>query len=91
MQRPLLPPPRSAHTGLLHVEKPDWVAEFVTAAGQRFATDLAAGNVDGPRLLLRLFACLAGTAVLHAPDVLVLVERLVDVARGAASAGVQFG
>jgi hypothetical protein len=73
--------------GLLHGENPDWVTSFVAAAGQRFESELAAGQVDGPRLLLRLFACLSRASVLHHADVLGLLQRLVDVAAGLAAAG----
>eukprot|EP00775_Hariotina_reticulata_P013002 gene13002-13131_t len=73
--------------GLLHSENPDWVSSFVTVAGQRFASELAAGEVDGPRVLLRLFSCLTLTSVLHPADVLGLMERLLEVAQAHAAAG----
>eukprot|EP00878_Enallax_costatus_P027800 GHUV01029957.1.p1 GENE.GHUV01029957.1~~GHUV01029957.1.p1 ORF type:complete len:695 (+),score=274.57 GHUV01029957.1:1025-3109(+) len=73
--------------GLLHGENPDWVSSFIGAAGQRFERELQAGEVVGPRLLLRLFACLTHTSVLHSNDVLGLMERTVDVAMKQATAG----
>jgi len=73
--------------GLLHSETRDWVGSFVTVAGQRFASELAAGSVDRPRLLLRLFSCLTLTSVLHPADVLGLMERLTEVAQAHAAAG----
>jgi hypothetical protein len=81
----LLVPAFSA--GLLHGENPDWVTSFVAAAGQRFESELAAGQVDGPRLLLRLFACLSRASVLHHADVLGLLQRLVEAAASLAAAG----
>jgi hypothetical protein len=78
----LLVPP-----GLLHGESPDWVGSFVAAAGQRFEAELAAGQVDGPRLLLRLFACLSRACVLHHADVVGLMQRLVEVAHSLAASG----
>lgn len=63
------------------------MSSFVTVAGQRFASELAAGEVDGPRVLLRLFSCLTLTSVLHPADVLGLMERLLEVAQAHAAAG----
>jgi len=63
------------------------VTSFVTAAGQRFAAELAAGSLDRSRVLLRLFSCLTLTSVLHPADVLGLMERLTEVAAAAAAAG----
>jgi hypothetical protein len=77
----------TSRTGLLHSQDPDWVTSFVTAAGQRFAAELAAGSVDSSRVLLRLFSCLTLTSVLHPADVLGLMERLTEVAAAAAAAG----
>lgn len=76
-----------AAPGLLHSENPDWVGEFIAAGGRRFEAELAAGDVDGPRLLLRFFACLSLTKVLHHADVLGLLQRLVEVAQQHAAAG----
>ncbi|KAF6253367.1 armadillo-type protein [Scenedesmus sp. NREL 46B-D3] len=73
--------------GLLHGENPDWVNGFVAAAGQRFESELAAGRVDGPRLLLRLFACLSRASVLHHADVVGLLQRLLEAAHSLATAG----
>jgi hypothetical protein len=73
--------------GLLHGENPDWVGSFVAAAGQRFEVELAAGQADGPRLLLRLFACLSRASVLHHADVVGLLQRLVEMAHSLAVAG----
>jgi hypothetical protein len=78
----LLAPP-----GLLHADNPDWVSSFVAAAGQRFEAELAAGQVDAPRLLLRLFACLSRASVLHHADVVGLLQRLVEVAHSLAASG----
>eukprot|EP00879_Flechtneria_rotunda_P004302 GHRR01004551.1.p1 GENE.GHRR01004551.1~~GHRR01004551.1.p1 ORF type:complete len:331 (+),score=100.15 GHRR01004551.1:122-994(+) len=74
--------------GLLHSENPDWVAALLSDAGKRFESELAAGDVRGPRLLLRLFSCLTGTSVLHSADVLGLMERVLEVAQAQATAGV---
>lgn len=71
----------------MNAENPDWISTFVAAAGQRFEQELQAGEVVGPRLLLRLFACLTHAAVLHPNDVLGLMERTVDVAMSQVAAG----
>lgn len=77
----------SRPAGLLNSENPDWVSSFIAAAGQRYEQELQAGEVVGPRLLLRLFACLTHTSVLHPTDVLGLMERTVDVALKQAATG----
>jgi hypothetical protein len=68
-------------------EERDWVAGLINAAGARFAAELAAGAVDGPRLLLRFFGSLVCTRVLHPADVLGLMARVLEVAQAQAAAG----
>lgn len=63
------------------------MSSFIAAAGQRYEQELQAGEVAGPRILLRLFACLTHTAVLHPTDVLALMERTVEVAIKQATSG----
>lgn len=74
--------------GMVNVEEAEWVKTFTEAAGDTFAQQLAAGDVNGPRLLLRFFASLTHTSVLLPADVLSLMERLVEVAQAHVTAGV---
>lgn len=72
---------------MVNVEEADWVKSFAEAAGNALAQQLAAGEVNGPRLLLRFFASLTHTAVLLPADVLSLMERLMEVANAHVAAG----
>lgn len=69
------------------MEEADWVKSFAEAAGNALTQQLAAGEVNGLRLLLRFFASLTHTAVLLPADVLSLMERLMEVANAHVAAG----
>lgn len=72
---------------MVNVDEPDWVKLVVEAAGNAFAQQLCEGQANRPRLLLRWFAALTRSSVLLPADVLSLMERLLEVAQGHASAG----
>jgi hypothetical protein len=76
---------------MVNVEEAEWVKGFVEAAGNAFAQQLADGQVNGPRLLLRFFAGLTHTSVLLPADVLSLMAQLLEVAAAQAAAGGQGG
>lgn len=69
-------------------EQQEWMQGLIDAAAARLAAELATGGVDGPRLLLRFFASLSATGVLHPLSVLALMARLLELAQTQASAGV---
>lgn len=73
--------------GMVNVEDAEWVKGLMEAAGNTFAQQLADGQVNGPRLLLRFFAALTHTSVLLPADVLSLMERIMEVAQAQAAAG----
>lgn len=76
-----------ACVGMVNVDDPDWVKGLTEAAGNTFAQQLAEGQVNGPRLLLRFFAALTHASVLLPADVLSLMERIMEVAQAHAAAG----
>ena len=73
--------------GLLNADDSKFVEKLLELAARRFDQALASADRNSPRLLLRLFAALVPTNVLHPSSVLNSLCSIVDAALEAAAAG----
>ena len=77
----------TSHAGLLNADDAGFTGALVRQAAADLEAALAAGARPRPRMLLRLLAALAVVNVVHAGEVLALLEALVRAAVSIAEAG----
>ncbi len=73
--------------GLLNTDDQEFTASLIQLATEQFNQALAAGDKNRARLLLRFFAALVASNVLHASSVLAALLSIVEAATAIAAAG----
>ncbi|CAL8461756.1 g1287 [Coccomyxa elongata] len=80
-------PVYAALVGLLNTDDQEFTASLIQLATEQFNQALAAGDKNRARLLLRFFAALVASNVLHASSVLAALLSIVEAATAIAAAG----